>query len=53
MKSAHGELEITAADWEVFQSHLRATLTAVCVAEVEGREVLEFCESLRDDIVRH
>lgn len=52
MKSAHHDLGITSSDWDVFQAILNETLEALRIAPAERREVVEFAESLRADIVQ-
>ncbi len=52
MKSAHRDLGITASDWEVFRGILGETLEALRIPGPERREVVEFVESLRTDVVQ-
>jgi truncated hemoglobin YjbI len=51
MRSAH-HLSITAADWDAFRTHLRATLESLSVADRERQEIISFAEGLRDEIVQ-
>ena len=51
MRSAHHHLSITAADWNAFRTHLRATLESLSVADRERQEIISFAEGLRDEIV--
>jgi hemoglobin len=51
MAASHKGMGITAADWEAFLGHLRATLEKFQVPDVERRDVLAFVESLRATIV--
>jgi hemoglobin len=51
MRSAHRDLGITASDWDVFRAILGETLEALRVPSTERREVVDFAESLRADIV--
>ena len=52
MKMSHRGLGITSADWEVFRGILSETLTALRIQDPERREVIDFAESLRSDIVQ-
>ena len=51
MKSAHRNLGISARDWEAFRAILDDTLEALRIPGAERRELVEFAESLRADIV--
>jgi DNA-binding NtrC family response regulator len=51
MKEVHRGLGITADDWGVFRAILRDTLEALRIPDRERREVVDFAESLRADIV--
>lgn len=51
MKAAHRHLAIGAGDWEVFRSILRTTLESLSVPDRERREVIEFAESLKGDVI--
>ena len=51
MRSSHRDLGITASDWDVFRAILGETLEALRVPSTERREVVDFAESLRADIV--
>lgn len=51
MKSAHEHLEIMESDWEIFRTILRTTLDALSVPEEERREVIDFAESLKNEVV--
>jgi DNA-binding NtrC family response regulator/truncated hemoglobin YjbI len=52
MTMAHRGLGITAADWGVFRALLSETLAALRIQDPERREVVDFAESLRADIVQ-
>ena len=52
MASGHDHLGITAADWDVFRVVLGETLEALRIGGRERREVQDFVESLRADIVK-
>jgi hemoglobin len=52
MKSAHQHLDISRADWGIFEILLSTTFEGLLVPETERREVLAFIESLRDEIVK-
>jgi hemoglobin len=51
MATSHKGMGISARDWEIFLGHLHATLDRFQVPEQERREVLEFIESTKADIV--
>jgi len=51
MKTSHQGMKISAADWNAFLGHLRATLTHFQLADAEQRDVLGFIESTRSEIV--
>jgi hemoglobin len=52
MKEAHRGLGIIANDWEVFRAILKETLEALRVPDRERRDVVDFAEGLRADIVQ-
>ena len=52
MRSAHRHLEITAADWNAFRTHLHATIDSLPLADRERQEIISFAEGLRGEIVR-
>jgi DNA-binding NtrC family response regulator/truncated hemoglobin YjbI len=52
MRTSHHGLGITAADWDVFRALLSETLGALRIDGPERREVIDFAESLRPDIVQ-
>ena len=52
MKEAHRGLGITGDDWDVFRAILKDTLEALRIQERERREVVDFAESLRADIIQ-
>lgn len=52
MRTAHRGLTITAADWDVFRAILSETLAALCILDPERREVVDFAESLKPDIIQ-
>lgn len=51
MKTSHGGIGITNADWEVAAKHLAASLDKFKVPEKEKGEVLAFVTTLKKDIV--
>jgi hemoglobin len=51
MATSHKGMGISAKDWEIFLSHLRATLDRFRVPTTERGEVLAFVESTRAGIV--
>lgn len=51
MKLSHAGMRISAGDWEVFMSHLHATLDHFTVPEAERSDVVAFVQSTRDDMV--
>jgi hemoglobin len=51
MKTSHGGLGITNADWDAAAKHLAASLDKFKVAEKEKGELLAFVTSLKKDIV--
>src|SRR5881296_3543507 len=51
MPASHKGMGISASDWELFLSHLRATLDKFNVPERERSEVRAFVESTKTDIV--
>ena len=51
MKTSHGGLGITNADWEAAAKHLAASLDKFKVPEKEKGEVLAFVTTLKKDIV--
>jgi hemoglobin len=52
MKAAHHELGITADDWEIFRAILNETLESLRIAPGERRELVEYAEGLKADIVQ-
>ncbi len=50
-KTTHRGMGITTSDWVVFIAHLQNTLDYFQVAETEQRDVLDFIETIRIDIV--
>ena len=52
MKMAHRGLGITESDWDVFRALLSETLAALGIQDPERRQVVDFAESLRPDIVQ-
>jgi truncated hemoglobin YjbI len=51
MKEVHRGLGITPNDWEVFRAILKDTLEALRIPDRERRELVDFAENLRADIV--
>ena len=51
MKSTHVGMCISDSDWELFISHLNATIEKFNVPATEAKELLAFIESTRADIV--
>lgn len=51
MKTTHGGLGITEADWDAAAKHLAASLDKFKVAEKEKAEILAFVTTLKKDIV--
>ena len=51
MKTTHGGLGITEADWDAAAKHLAASLDKFKVAEKEKGEILAFVTTLKKDIV--
>ena len=51
MKTTHGGLNITEADWDAAAKHLAASLDKFKVAEKEKGEILAFVTTLKKDIV--
>ena len=51
MRLSHLGMGITESDWKVFLSHAAATLAKFQVPQSEQREVVEFVQSLKKDIV--
>ena len=51
MKTSHAGMQISEADWEVFQQHARATLEHLNVPSTETTEVLAFFANLKGEIV--
>jgi hypothetical protein len=52
MNVSHRGLGITDADWQIFRGILVDTLTALRIQDPERREVMDFAEGLRSDIVQ-
>jgi hemoglobin len=50
-KTSHKGMGITHSDWDIFVNHLKTTLTQFNVLESEQRDVLNFIESTKTDIV--
>ena len=48
---AHRHLDITAADWNVFRTHLGVTIDSLSLADRERQEIITFAEGLRGEIV--
>jgi hemoglobin len=51
MKTSHHGMQIGESDWAAFLGHLDATLEKFRVPERERRDVVEFIESTKPDIV--
>jgi hemoglobin len=51
MRLSHLGMGITESDWKVFLSHAAATLEKFQVPPSEQRDVVEFVQSLKTDIV--
>lgn len=51
MRLSHRGMGITESDWKVFLNHAAATLEKFQVPESEQRDVVEFVQSLKKDIV--
>jgi hemoglobin len=51
MRLSHKGMGITESDWKVFLSHAAATLEKFQVPASERRDVVEFVENLKKDIV--
>ena len=51
MKLSHRGMGINESDWSVFLGHAAATLAKFKVPESEQRDVIEFVQSLKKDIV--
>lgn len=51
MKISHCGLGITEQDWQIFLSHVNATLDHFAVPTQEKSEVLGFVESLKKEII--
>ena len=51
MKLTHVGMCISDSDWELFESHLNATIEKFNVPATETKELLAFIESTRADIV--
>jgi hemoglobin len=51
MQTSHRGMHISAADWDTFMHHSRATLEHFDVPQHEMDEVLAFFSSLKDEIV--
>lgn len=51
MRLSHKGMGIAESDWKVFLSHAAATLEKFQVPASERRDVVEFVESLKKDIV--
>jgi hemoglobin len=51
MRLSHLGMGITESDWKVFLSHAAATLEKFQVPASEQRDVVEFVQSLKKDIV--
>jgi hemoglobin len=51
MRLSHVGMGITESDWKVFLSHAAATLEKFQVPQAEQRDVVEFVQSLKKDIV--
>jgi hemoglobin len=51
MQLSHVGMGITESDWKVFLSHAAATLEKFQVPQAEQRDVVEFVQSLKKDIV--
>ncbi len=52
MKMSHQGMGISESDWNVFLGHAAATLAKFKVPEAEQRDVVEFVQSLKKDIVK-
>ena len=50
-KTSHKGMGINESDWEIFISHLNATLDSFQLPEQEHNDVIGFVESTRADIV--
>jgi hemoglobin len=51
MRLSHLGMGITESDWKVFLIHAAATLAKFQVPQAEQRDVVEFVQSLKKDIV--
>ena len=51
MKLTHVGMRLSNSDWVILIKHLKATLDKFNVPETETKDVLEFIESTRADIV--
>lgn len=51
MKTSHQGMGIDDGDWQIFRSHLEATLDHFEVPGTERAQVLAFIDGTRDDIV--
>ncbi len=51
MKQSHVGMNISESDWQIFLSHLNATLDAFSVPDKERADVLGFIDSTKADIV--
>ncbi|HYL98462.1 MAG TPA: group 1 truncated hemoglobin [Blastocatellia bacterium] len=51
MRLSHLGMGITESDWKVFLSHAAAMLAKFQVPQAEQRDVVEFVQSLKKDIV--
>ena len=50
-KTSHKGMGISESDWEIFIGHLNATLDTFQVPQQERRDLLDFIDSTRADIV--
>jgi hemoglobin len=51
MVTSHRGMGITSGDWDVFISHLEATLRQFELPEVEFAQVIDFIQGTRDEII--
>ena len=51
MTAAHSHLDITSDDWEIFRNLLNETFHALRFLAAERRDMVDFTESLRAEIV--
>jgi hemoglobin len=51
MKTSHKGMRLNEADWSAFMKHLRVTLDAFNVPQIERDELVQFIESTKIDMV--